>query len=333
MDISSTELQDWELLHPNSASDSELHLNSTKNQDTFVEIGHEAEGLIQTNYFSIDSQTTPFAAYGSEKGYEESDNSSWVDPEMAPMFPRKNSGEFSESSDDPQFEEFEGANDVDVLKNPKVQVGFGGIDNMGSENEVKFGELEGVNEVDAVEYSKLQLGFGGIKEMGSEGKTEVGAPQNSKMEVEFGEIDDIDSENGKNLEEFWSDFGGVVLGGVKFGDVEETCVEEKEENKMVEAEKRDEIVGVEVSTEGEQKRSVVWWKVPLELLKYCVFRVRPMWAFSVAAAVMGFVILGRRLYKMKKKTKGLELKVTVDDKVSVRSYQYPCVSDILFSSV
>ncbi|MCE0481996.1 hypothetical protein HAX54_040296 [Datura stramonium] len=121
---------------------------------------------------------------------------------MAPMFPRKNSGEF------------------------------------GSENEVKFGELEGVNEVDAVEYSKLQLGFGGIKEMGSEGKTEVGAPQNSKMEVEFGEIDDIDSENGKNLEEFWSDFGGVVLGGVKFGDVEETCVEEKEENKMVEAEKR-----------------------------------------------------------------------------------------------
>lgn len=30
--------------------------------------------------------------------------------------------------------------------------------------------------------------------------------------------------------------------------------------------------------------------------------------------MMGFVILGHRLYKMKKKTKGLELKVAVDDK-------------------
>lgn len=319
MDIESTELQDWELLHPNSASDSELDLNSAKNQDAFVEIGHETEGLIQTNYFSIDSQSTPFAAYDGEKGYEESDNSSWVDSGTARKFPRKNSGEFwsvscSERSDDPQFGEIEGANDVDVLKNPKVQVGFGGIDNMGSENEVKFGELEGINEVGVLENSKLQMGFGGIEEMGSEGETEVGDVQNSKMEVDFGEIDDIGSENGKNLQEFWSDFGGVELGAVKFGDVEEACVEEREENKMVEGEKRDEIVGAEVSKAGEHKNSGVWWKVPLELLKYCVSRVRPMWAFSVAAAVMGFVILGRRLYKMKKKTKGLELKVTVDDK-------------------
>lgn len=43
--------------------------------------------------------------------------------------------------------------------------------------------------------------------------------------------------------------------------------------------------------------------------------------------MMGFVILGHRLYKMKKKTKGLELKVAVDDKVT---FQYCCVSYILF---
>lgn len=290
MDIESTELQDWELLHPNSPSDSELDLNSAKNHDTFVEIGHETEALIQTNYFSM---ATPFHAYGVEKGSEESDNS----------------GEFW--SDDHQFE---GVIDVGMLENPKGQLGLGGIDEMGGENEVKLRELKGITEVGVVENSKLQMGFGEIEEMESEGKADVGVVQNSKMEVEFEEIGDIGSETRK---EFWPDSDGVGHGGVKFGDVEEmseSCVEEKEENEMIEGEKRDEIVGVEVSKAGDQKSSVVWWKVPLELLKYCVFRVRPMWAFSVAAAVMGFVILGCRLYKMKKKTKGLELKVTVDDK-------------------
>ena len=71
----------------------------------------------------------------------------------------------------------------------------------------------------------------------------------------------------------------------------------------------------EVEAEEEKKKAVVWWKVPIEFLKYWVFRASPVWTFSVAAAVMGFVILGRRLYKMKKKNRGLEMKVTMDDKV------------------
>ncbi|KAM7473053.1 hypothetical protein LguiA_011236 [Lonicera macranthoides] len=64
----------------------------------------------------------------------------------------------------------------------------------------------------------------------------------------------------------------------------------------------------------EEKMSVVWWKLPLELLRYCVFRASPVWSLSVAAAVMGFVILGRRLYKMKRKSRSLQMKVTLDDK-------------------
>jgi hypothetical protein len=69
-----------------------------------------------------------------------------------------------------------------------------------------------------------------------------------------------------------------------------------------------------------EKRKVVLWKVPFEMLRYCVFRFSPVWSVSVAAAVMGFVILGRRLYKMKRKTKSLQLKFTVDDKVSYCGY-------------
>ncbi|XP_076960473.1 uncharacterized protein LOC143636872 [Bidens hawaiensis] len=65
-----------------------------------------------------------------------------------------------------------------------------------------------------------------------------------------------------------------------------------------------------------EKSSVVavWWKLPVDLLKYCLFKASPVWTFSVAAAMMGVVILGRRLYKMKQKTRALQLKVAVDDK-------------------
>ncbi|KAI8005222.1 AP2-like ethylene-responsive transcription factor TOE2 [Camellia lanceoleosa] len=44
-------------------------------------------------------------------------------------------------------------------------------------------------------------------------------------------------------------------------------------------------------------------------------RANPAWTISVAAAVMGFVILGRRLYKMKRKSQSLQLKVAMDDRI------------------
>ncbi|CAN0887919.1 hypothetical protein LINGRAHAP2_LOCUS15703 [Linum grandiflorum] len=72
--------------------------------------------------------------------------------------------------------------------------------------------------------------------------------------------------------------------------------------------------GGEEEEEEKKKKQLVWWKVPFELLRCCVFRVGPVWTFSMAAAVMGFVILGRKLYKMKRKARSIELKVTVDDK-------------------
>ncbi|GAB2271139.1 hypothetical protein Dimus_005986 [Dionaea muscipula] len=68
----------------------------------------------------------------------------------------------------------------------------------------------------------------------------------------------------------------------------------------------------------EEKMAIVWWKVPLELVKCCVLRASstPVWSFSMAAAVMGLIILGRRLYNTKCKTQsqGLQLKVTLEDK-------------------
>ncbi|KAK1323561.1 hypothetical protein QJS10_CPA02g00822 [Acorus calamus] len=69
-----------------------------------------------------------------------------------------------------------------------------------------------------------------------------------------------------------------------------------------------------VSEAGEGKKGVVWWKLPFEMVRFCAFRVKPVWSFSIAAAVIGLAMLGRRLYRMKSKSRSIAVKVTVDDK-------------------
>ncbi|MQM10394.1 hypothetical protein Taro_043288 [Colocasia esculenta] len=63
-----------------------------------------------------------------------------------------------------------------------------------------------------------------------------------------------------------------------------------------------------------EKVGMAWWKLPMEILKFCAFRIKPVWSISVAAALVGFLILGRRLYKKKPKSRNIPLKVCVDDK-------------------
>lgn len=129
---------------------------------------------------------------------------------------------------------------------------------------------------------------------GSEGKNELG-------------FEEMKSENG---EEFRPD--SVKFGAGENSHLQQVSVEgnQEKENGNVEGE------GEQRRDAGDQKKSLVWWwKVPIHLVKYCAaFRVSPVWTFSAAAAIMAFVILVRRLSKMKKKTKLLKFKLTVDDK-------------------
>ncbi|CAA7033254.1 unnamed protein product [Microthlaspi erraticum] len=74
------------------------------------------------------------------------------------------------------------------------------------------------------------------------------------------------------------------------------------------------VVAVNSGDESKSRGEPVWWKMPFVLVKYCAFRVGPVWSVSMAAALMGFVLLGRRLYNMKKKAQSFHLKVTIDDK-------------------
>lgn len=71
-------------------------------------------------------------------------------------------------------------------------------------------------------------------------------------------------------------------------------------------------------TTEEEKRSILWWKVPFNFLNCCAFRFKPIWTLSVVASVMGFVILGRRWHRLKNKSPGLKLKVTTDEKRETR---------------
>ncbi|KAJ0243118.1 Transmembrane protein [Hirschfeldia incana] len=68
------------------------------------------------------------------------------------------------------------------------------------------------------------------------------------------------------------------------------------------------------SGDESKRRETVWWKMPFVLVKYYAFRIGPVWSVSMAAAVMGFVLLGRRLYHMKKKAQRFHLKVAIDEK-------------------
>lgn len=304
------ELQDWEVL-PNSESgvvdSSEL---DESNQREFEGIEGDSEGMIRSDYFSLENQEryakTAIVAASEAGDSVESDNPSWVDPGSETRFANKSSGEFwsdssSDRSDERKSGEFDAKQELGLSETVKSLVGFQGVEEMKAVdgNSAKFDDSDVKNELGSSGNAKIQVGFGG-----------------------FGEIQTRD----KDSIEFWADSGGDALVSMKFGDDYVKQTEEGEfssdvdggngsmiENKAVEVAE----VKSDVKSGGEgERKSVVWWRVPFELLKYCVFRVGPVWSFSAAAMVMGFVILGRRLYKMKRKSQSLQLKVAVDDKVS-----------------
>lgn len=253
MDSQGTEFQDWEVLPHNSDTDSEPLISDVAE---FQESSDFVHGMIQTNYFSLDSPRKNMVVDDSEVSSKTSDNPSWIDPAFETQYQTKHSAEAwpdssSDLSDDKRFSEFEGKSDVGFVENDQNGIfheGFDGVEHMVTGSGVSSGEL--IDE--------------GVEGSGELGVNKDGILGEEKCEGETSEVK---------------------------GETEVSKVEEKG-----------------------KKSGMVWWKFPIELLRYCVFK-GPVWTVSVAAAFMGFVILGRRLYKMKKK-KSMDLRprITMDDK-------------------
>ncbi|EYU22714.1 hypothetical protein ABFS82_03G123700 [Erythranthe guttata] len=274
MDIieAKNDFQDWELLLSNSDSESvPAPVSFTESANSFDEID-SGGGLIQVNYFSLESHNRYLEDPEDDKSAL-SDNPSWIDPgleEDPTRYLHKESGEFwsdsgSERSEDRKF------SDMGFSQNEKNEQTFEGV-----AAEI-IEDKEGKAEEDLGKFN----------------------PGSSGIEVDPAELSD-------GAENYQAD----VDGNANLHDESVVLGEEKNGAEIIGS--GDKVVS---KKSGEiEKRSLVWWKMPIDFLKYCVFRMSPVWTVSVAAAVMGFLILGRRLYKMKKKTRGLEIKVTVDDK-------------------
>ncbi|XP_047959787.1 uncharacterized protein LOC125205031 isoform X2 [Salvia hispanica] len=275
------EIQDWELLQTNSDTEAAPVTSSAASFDAI-----DSTALIQANYFASDPHDR--CEVPVDDGDSVGDGSpSWNDPllgEYSLHRPNKEPSEFwpdsgSERSGDQKLGELEGG------------------------NELGFREIEEDAKYEAIEVKGEDLGDSGVESVGVDGDS-----------AEIGDVSEMSRVDGESA---------------KISDVSEVSVEGDVDMRADSQVSSDEIEGIESGGEvvdvaagmknggGElEKSGVVWWKMPMEFLKYCMMRMNPVWTVPVAAAFLGFVILGRRLYKMKRKSKGLKINVAVDDKAS-----------------
>lgn len=326
--------EDWEMLQKSDMGVVPAPDSAENSRDFQVTEGG-SEGEIRSNYFALDSDSRSSNKVEEEDREDSSvgsNNPTWVDPLVEPSYgdeakgglgfsgielQRGNSGEISSdlSSNESvvrKFVDFDGKGELGHGDDAKRAVHFGGVEVEG-ENLNKFWSDSG--------------GDGSVypKSSGSEGKGELGYVDDAKEEVGFEGIDiehkisrEFRSEKYEGVEEESKLVDNLEFGGameVEGGDGSISSAISEVEGIEFSPKTENAITANEAKSGDVDKKRVVWWKLPLELLKFCAFRISPIWSFSIAAAVMGFVILGRKLYKLKHKSKSIQLKVSMDDKV------------------
>ncbi|XP_028804850.1 uncharacterized protein LOC114759768 isoform X2 [Neltuma alba] len=307
MEGEAVDFQDWELLHK---SEDDAPLMDSGN---FAGVGVETDGgVLRHDYFSIDGQNkyatnVSGEGDGTEEGSVESDNPSWVDPTLeTSQYKRNNSSEFWSDSSSDRSEERK-THDLDVtselalaemMKSRAVSEGMGEMEAK-SKNFAKLGshDLNVTMESNIFNNSRGQ----------DSAKVDLSDKSLEKCFYDS-DGDDLGSHNhAKTLETSKSSDGLEGDMDSAKSDQEEECSVESKSIQVAEMKS-------DLTPGGVGEKRIVWWKVPFEVVKYCVFKVSPVWSISMAAAFMGFIILGRRLYKMKQKSQSLKLKVTLDDK-------------------
>ncbi|KAL0391641.1 UNVERIFIED_CONTAM: hypothetical protein Sradi_2386900 [Sesamum radiatum] len=129
----------------------------------------------------------------------------------------------------------------------------------------------------------------------------------NEKKLGFQGIREIDEEKCATMVEFgksYSDSNGIevcsaklndsvenpevgVGGHVNLHDELEVLGKEKNENEKIGCGREVIPENVEKRRGEIEKRGLAWWKMPMEFLRYCVFRVSPVWTVSVVAAALG----------------------------------------------
>ncbi|RZC63855.1 hypothetical protein C5167_025598 [Papaver somniferum] len=283
------ELQDWELLQHTSEDDDDYDVvvaapapAADDDDDEFSEFD-ESESGIRSDYFSLDSNYNNRGYANPEVVCTAQEENEFVDDDQG-----------SVQSDNPSWLDPSSQGITFETKGAGAEFWSDSASD-GSSVSRKFEGFECKHdELGFVDDGKSEVGFHGNDEkiMGSaesSGETEIPAKfesGDSGNENKLGVSTEADGGEGRR---------GELGSADGIGSLSAQVVNSGEGG-------------------GDHRGGNVWWKLPLELLKFCVFRVSPVWSVSIAAAVVGFVILKRRLFKMKHKTQRIALNVTLEDK-------------------
>lgn len=290
---SATENQDWdweEVLVPNSENPNNLSCQEEFDGDSS---SFPCGDVIRSNYFSIESDYHLQSPNPNPK----------LEMEMERAVDSATSKENSLSSEiDPQF----GSGSwMDPSQFPRSRVGKRRRNSSSSSSESSDLSADGQPHNDCSHHNHDFKEGGDIHGNGS--GIEIGSGQ---FDPHFhNQEEEIEPQHGDGVahDSLSTDKENDLNEGVEM----KLVAQEEEEKDNKSSPKRE-----NENEDEDEKKSVAWWRVPLEVLKYCVLRVSPVWSLSVAAAaLMGFVLYRRRwLSKMKRKTQGIQLNVTVDDK-------------------
>ncbi|KAF3321722.1 hypothetical protein FCM35_KLT13938 [Carex littledalei] len=63
-----------------------------------------------------------------------------------------------------------------------------------------------------------------------------------------------------------------------------------------------------------EKRRGRVWDLPLEIVKYCLSKVKPSWYISLAGAILGLVWISRRMHRIREKKRNESVRASMDGK-------------------
>ncbi|CDY68999.1 BnaCnng61350D [Brassica napus] len=205
------------------------------------------------------------------------------------------------------------------------------------DGEVKVSDFQPSDENNIMGEDNLQVeSQAGVEEHIEDASMCLSETDNLQVESRQAGVEEHIEDVGKSLSE--SEGNELVSGDSGNGSGEEEIVSDSEAVEGSGGDTSAHVVAVDSAfvrsgDEGKKSSETVWWKMPFVLVKYYALRIGPVWSVSMAAAVMGFVLLGRRLYHMKKKAQRIHLKVAIDEKKVSRVMSQAARLNAAFSEV